>query len=168
MKYNMPFQGMSGIGWAILSTIASQRITLCTRIASRESKKQTDDDAEDDDDDADDDDADDNDDDDYDDDDYDDDDWFSCGFNVFLLRWFLVKRTLPRSGQYDLLRYNPFKLLCIISPLRYLPVYLWKDKMKREEKDIFGELLRVLAKRQEEDQDMGVEDEVGIFCFVWL
>ena len=48
----------------------------------------------------------------------------------------------------------------------YLPVYLWKDKMKREEKDIFGELLRVLAKRQEEDQDMGVEDEVGIFCFV--
>ena len=37
--------------------------------------------------------------------------------------------------------------------------------MKREEKDIFGELLRVLAKRQEEDQDMGVEDEVGIFCF---
>ena len=76
-----------------------------------------------------------------------------------------MKRTLPRSGQYDLLRYNPFKLLCIISPLRYLPVYLWKDKMKREEKDIFGELLRVLAKRQEEDQDMGVEDEVRIFCF---
>ena len=56
---------------------------------------------------------------------------------------------------------------CVLfPPLRYLPVYLWKDKMKREEKDIFGELLRVLAKRQEEDQDMGVEDEVGIFCFV--
>ena len=55
--------------------------------------------------------------------------------------------------------------MCCISPLRYLPVYLWKDKMKREGKDVFGELLRVLAKGQEEDQDQGVQDEVGTFFF---
>ena len=36
--------------------------------------------------------------------------------------------------------------------------------MKREGKDIFGELLRVLGKGQEDDQDLGVKDEVGIFC----
>ena len=36
--------------------------------------------------------------------------------------------------------------------------------MKREGKDIFGELLRVLAKGQEDDQDLGVKDKVGIFC----
>ena len=37
--------------------------------------------------------------------------------------------------------------------------------MKREGKDVFGELLRVLAKGQEEDQDQGVQDEVGTFFF---
>ena len=38
---------------------------------------------------------------------------------------------------------------------------------KREGKNIFWELLRVLRKRQEEAQDMGVQDEVGIFCFLF-
>ena len=46
---------------------------------------------------------------------------------------------------------------------RWLPVYLWKDRQKRAGKNIFLELLRVLAKRQELDIEMGGEDQV-IFC----
>ena len=42
---------------------------------------------------------------------------------------------------------------------RYLPVYLWKDKQKRAGKDIFVELLRVLARRQELDLDVDGEDQ---------
>ena len=43
----------------------------------------------------------------------------------------------------------------IIFVLRYLPVYLWKDRQKRAGKNIFLELLRVLAKRQELDIEVG-------------
>jgi len=50
-------------------------------------------------------------------------------------KWFVVKRQLPRSGAYDL--------------ERYLPVYLWKDKMKRMGLDPFKELLRLVANRQQ-------------------
>ena len=37
---------------------------------------------------------------------------------------------------------------------RYLPVFLWKEMMRREEKDVFCELLRVLVKRQNHDEDI--------------
>ena len=39
---------------------------------------------------------------------------------------------------------------------------------KREGKNIFGELLTVLRKRQEEDQDMGVQDEVAWNLLLFL
>ena len=45
---------------------------------------------------------------------------------------------------------------------RYLHVYLWKDKQKRAGKDIFVELLRVLARRQELDLDVDGEEQVTI------
>ena len=32
----------------------------------------------------------------------------------------------------------------------YLPVFLWKDKMKKEWKDVFVEMLKMMAKRQNE------------------
>ena len=32
----------------------------------------------------------------------------------------------------------------------YLPVFLWKDKMKKEGKDVFVEMLKMMAKRQNE------------------
>ena len=59
-------------------------------------------------------------------------------------RWQCVKRQLPQCGNYDL--------------GSYFPVYLWKQAMKREEKDYFFELLSLLAKHpdifQAEDEEM--------------
>ena len=53
--------------------------------------------------------------------------------------WFVVKRTLPRSGSFDL--------------ASYLPVFMWMRKTKKEEKDPFVELLKLIAWRQENDQE---------------
>ena len=50
----------------------------------------------------------------------------------------------------------------VVFVLRYLPVYLWKDRQKRAGKDIFVELLRVLARRQEVDIEVDWEDQVTI------
>merc|ERR1712192_104261 len=33
-----------------------------------------------------------------------------------------------------------------------MPVFLWKEKMRRENKDAFKELMKLIAKRQNEDQ----------------
>ena len=52
--------------------------------------------------------------------------------------------------------------MCVNFGLRYLPVYLWKDRQKRAGKDIFLELLRVLARRQEMDIEVDGEDQVTI------
>ena len=43
-----------------------------------------------------------------------------------------MKRTLPECGRYDL--------------GSYLPVYLWKQALEKEEKDPFAELLNLLRK----------------------
>ena len=50
----------------------------------------------------------------------------------------------------------------VVFVLRYLPVYLWKDRQKMAGKDIFVELLRVLARRQEVDIEVDGEDQVTI------
>ena len=47
-----------------------------------------------------------------------------------------------------------FLKICIF---RYMPVFLWKEKMKRLGLDPFNELLKLVAGRQNDDID---EDEV--------
>ena len=68
----------------------------------------------------------------------------------------MVKRSLPRSGAYDLTRLK--KIYCVVFvyvmlSFSYLPVYLWKEKMKREKKDALKEMLKLIYKRQNQDQD---------------
>ena len=53
-------------------------------------------------------------------------------------------------------------MIYVVFVLRKLPVYLWKDRQKRAGKDIFVELLRVLARRQEVDIEVDWEDQVTI------
>ena len=60
------------------------------------------------------------------------------------------------------LHLNLLNVCFLCDHVRYLPVYLWKDKLKRAGKDIFVELLRVLAGRQELDLDVDGEDQVTI------
>ena len=80
----------------------------------------------------------------------------------------MVKRSLPRSGAYDLTRLK--KIYCVVFvnvmlSFSYLPVYLWKEKMKREKKDAFKEMLKLISKRQNQDQGDGCNfGEVCIFC----
>ena len=51
-------------------------------------------------------------------------------------------------------------MMHVVFVLRYLPIYLWKDRQKRTCKKIFLEQLRVLAKRQELDIWVGGEDHM--------
>ena len=71
----------------------------------------------------------------------------------------MVKRSLPRSGAYDLERlisnlYGHILIPCLYCHVyRYMPVYLWKDRMKRMGLDPFNELLKLVAARQNNDPD---------------
>ena len=70
-----------------------------------------------------------------------------------------MKRTLPRSGNYKLLRFFfLFKtfIMGVVFVLRYLP----KDKQNRTGKDIYTKLIRVLARQQLEDHELDGQDEV--------
>ena len=62
-------------------------------------------------------------------------------------RWFCVKRSLPRTGNYDLARYQVDVILFFFQLCHsYLPVYLWKQMIKKAGGDIFVDLLKLLAK----------------------
>ena len=67
----------------------------------------------------------------------------------------MVKRSLPRSGAYDLERsiFSLEKNVKITYVNRYMPVYLWKDRMKRMGLDPYNELLKLVAGRQNNDPD---------------
>ena len=67
----------------------------------------------------------------------------------------MVKRSLPRSGAYDLERLilSLEKNVKITYVNRYMPVYLWKDRMKRMGLDPYNELLKLVAGRQNNDPD---------------
>ena len=67
-------------------------------------------------------------------------------------KWFVVKRSLPRSGNYDLIRWQLISLNAF-SPSSYLPVFLWKERMKREGKDSFRGLMMLVANRQNSDEE---------------
>ena len=69
----------------------------------------------------------------------------------------MVKRSLPRSGAYDLERcfFSLDKWILIIcsdkhkcSDSRYMPVFLWKEQMKRMGMDPYKELMKLVAERQ--------------------
>ena len=78
-----------------------------------------------------------------------------CGKKVFA-----QKRCLTRLK----------KIYCVVFvyvmlSFSYLPVYLWKEKMKREKKDAFKEMLKLISKRQNQDQGDGCNfGEVCLFC----
>ena len=83
----------------------------------------------------------------------------------------MVKRSLPRSGAYDLTRFVCIIILYFainIIHFSYMPVFLWKEQMKREGKDAFKELLRILSKRQNEDEedtnDTAAQGQVCVNC----
>ena len=73
----------------------------------------------------------------------------------------MVKRSLPRSGAYDLERLIIGIDTCLIIVdvfkngflSRYLPVFLWKERMKRHGLDPLNELLKLVAGRQNNDVD---------------
>ena len=71
-----------------------------------------------------------------------------------------MKRTLPRSGTYKLMRFFPSSLrtfiMCIVFVLRYLP----KDEQKGTSKYFYTELLRVLARQQLDDHELNEQAEV--------
>ena len=81
--------------------------------------------------------------------------------NSCLLSWFAVKRTLPRGGRYNLSRLN-YKYKCtwcslhhsLYNSFSYLPVYMWRQLNKVNQKDDFSELLRLMsAKQMQTDAD---------------
>jgi len=52
-------------------------------------------------------------------------------------RWFAVKRQLPRGGRYEL--------------KSYLVLYLWKEHCRQQCKDLFSEILALIAMKQREE-----------------
>ena len=67
---------------------------------------------------------------------------------------------MPRSGNYDLMRFILIFFPYTTCSFRYLPVYLWKEKCKREGKDTFRELLRVLSNSHKLDMETTEVSEV--------
>ena len=53
-------------------------------------------------------------------------------------------------------------IMDVFFVLRYLPVYFWKNKQKRVDKENFIKLFRGLAGLQEENQELDGEAEVII------
>ena len=65
----------------------------------------------------------------------------------------MVKRSLPRSGSYDLERFIFSFVHGSTCVYRYMPVFLWKERMKRMGIDPYKELLKLVAERQNDDTD---------------
>ena len=93
-------------------------------------------------------------------------------------RWFAVKRTLPRGGRYKLSRLIQLaslslyiwwlKFFYIFYIISYLPVYLWKQSNKVEQKDDFLELLSLMSARQmSEDADFDNTKVLNFFSLKW-
>ena len=58
-------------------------------------------------------------------------------------------------------------------PPRYLPVYMWKEKIKREKKDLYVELLAVVSKfnqeglQEEQEGNQNQEEGEGSAADTW-
>ena len=59
-------------------------------------------------------------------------------------------------------------ILFIVVIFSYMPVFLWKEKMRRGKKDAFKELLKMVASRQNEDHDEVDSASFGEVYLIWM